>query len=254
MKPLEIKLNRQFLKLQKGIEDFWCMDGNDSISEFADKIGREKYFEIRDIGTEIEEECKSEDFTIEKCNKLINDFVNKINNFNKYLYNPEITQGFKKDLFESVGEKSKKMIDEIKMVQALAYYSNLQKLANKIECRTWQTIGRITYILNTVLDEVMNPYKKAIDDEITKVKEILDKKAKEIKLKTSKEKTEEVSKITTKKIFNYKEMDKLIKLNGYEPIRRRGDHKIYTNGTKSIPIPQHTLGKGLSCKIQKQIV
>ncbi|NMM64376.1 addiction module toxin, HicA family [Clostridium sp. P21] len=252
MKPQEIKLNRQFLALQKEIEDFWFTDGNDNISEFSDKVAREKYFEIQDIAASIEKLCKSEEFTVKKCNELSNRFKDTVINFQEYLYNPETKEGFKKDLFEGVAEKSKKIIDEIKKVQALAYYNNMQKLANQIDCRTWQTVGRITYILNTVVDEVMNPYKVAINEEINKVEKILKNKHDEIE---SAKNIEEISKTQTKKIFDYKEMDKLIKLNGFEPIRQTGDHKIYSNvNGKSIPVPQHVLGKGLSVKIQKQIL
>lgn len=252
MKPQEIKLNRQFLALQKEIEDFWFTDGNDNISEFTDKVGREKYFEIRDIAASIEKLCKSEEFTVKKCNELSNHFKDTLINFNDYLYNDTTKiNGFQKDLFENVAEKSKKIIDEIKTVQALAYYNNMQKLANKIEARTWQTIGRITFILNSVLDEVITPYKKAINEEINKVEKILKDKHDEIE---STKNIEEISKTQTKKIFNYKEMDRLIKANGYEPVRQTGDHKIYSNvNGKSIPVPQHILGKGLSVKIQKQI-
>lgn len=70
-----------------------------------------------------------------------------------------------------------------------------------------------------------------------------------------KEEVKEVFKkgIETRKIFNYKDMNSYIESQGFKYVRSNGDHKIYSNGKISIPIPQHTLGKGLSVKIQKQI-
>lgn len=57
------------------------------------------------------------------------------------------------------------------------------------------------------------------------------------------------------KIFDYKEMVKLAEINGYCKARQNGDHIIFTHkiSHKAVPIPQHDLGYGLMCKIQKQI-
>ncbi|EPY2271292.1 type II toxin-antitoxin system HicA family toxin [Clostridium sporogenes] len=249
MKPLEIKLNREFTKLQEELEDYWFDEGNDKISNFVDKIARENLFKIQNIRQEIEKLCKSENFTIEKCNELIYEFSYIVNEFGKYL-SSDNSKGFTKDLIESTMGESKSIIDEIKILIATTYYANLQKLANKMDCRTYQTIGRITFILNTVTDEIMNPYKKLINDEINRVENILHDKAYEIEKIETKNKD---NKSNVKKIFDYKKMDKLIKDYGFEEVRQSGDHKIYSNGEKSIPVPQHELGKGLSFKIQKQI-
>lgn len=54
------------------------------------------------------------------------------------------------------------------------------------------------------------------------------------------------------KIFDHKEMDIHLKQQGYEPIRQTGSHKMYKKDSKVVPVPQHTLGKGISMKIQKQ--
>ncbi|AJD26744.1 type II toxin-antitoxin system HicA family toxin [Clostridium botulinum] len=248
MQPLEIKLNREFKKLQKELEDYWFDEGNDKISNFVDKIARENLFKIQDVAKEIDTICKSEDFAIEKFNGLINNFLNITNKFKKYLEDND--SNFRKDLMENAMGNSKVIIKEMQTLIAIAYYSNLQKLANQMECRIQQTIGRITFILNTVTDEIINPYKKLINDEIDRVVNILHDKAYKIKREETKNKD---NKISIKKLFDYKKMDKLIKDYGFEEIRQTGDHKIYSNGEKSIPIPQHELGKGLSFKIQKQI-
>lgn len=75
-----------------------------------------------------------------------------------------------------------------------------------------------------------------------------------IKEVEEKEEVKEVFKkgIETRKIFNYKDMNSYIESQGFKYIRTTGSHKIYSNGIISIPVPQHTIGKGLSHKIQKQ--
>jgi predicted RNA binding protein YcfA (HicA-like mRNA interferase family) len=58
-----------------------------------------------------------------------------------------------------------------------------------------------------------------------------------------------------KKIFNYKNLQNLALNNGYKYKWSSGDHNIFEHSitNKIIVIPSHTLGLGLSIKIQKQI-
>ena len=57
------------------------------------------------------------------------------------------------------------------------------------------------------------------------------------------------------KIFDYKEMNRLAKLKGFETTHCNGSHMIlrHIDSKKSIVVPQHSIGKGLSFKIQKQM-
>ncbi|MGL4572776.1 MAG: type II toxin-antitoxin system HicA family toxin [Clostridium sp.] len=65
---------------------------------------------------------------------------------------------------------------------------------------------------------------------------------------------ENIKKVFKKtKIFDFKEMNNLLIQNGFEPIRQKGSHKMFSNGEYTIPVPQHKLGKGLSFEIQSQI-
>lgn len=59
-----------------------------------------------------------------------------------------------------------------------------------------------------------------------------------------------------KKIFDYKDMIKLAKDYNYEYKRSNGDHRIYEHKdtNKIIVIPAHSLGRGISDSIQKQII
>ena len=58
-----------------------------------------------------------------------------------------------------------------------------------------------------------------------------------------------------RKIYNYEDMAKLAEEHDYLYKRSNGDHRIYEHSVtnKIIVIPAHTLGRGLSVKIQKQI-
>lgn len=257
MKPIEIKLNREFKKLQKELEDYWFTEGSDKISEFADEIARKKYLEIHNITEDIKNLINVENFNdvyeyIFKLNDLLDKLQISVNNFKDYLES-DMNGGFQKELFEVASGKSKEIIEEIKKLEATAYYFNLQKLANTIHCRTWQSMGRMTFVLNTVCDEILPHYKKAINKEIIEVQELLNKKVSKVKEEFFKKEINTKDKTDIKKIFDYKKMNEFIKMKGFEPVRQTGDHKIYSKNGKSIPIPQHELGKGLSCKIQKQI-
>lgn len=59
-----------------------------------------------------------------------------------------------------------------------------------------------------------------------------------------------------KRIFDYKEMNKLAETNGYTFSRFNGDHKVYIHqeSNKIVVIPQHDLKYGIMCNIQKQII
>lgn len=62
--------------------------------------------------------------------------------------------------------------------------------------------------------------------------------------------------ITTSKIFDWKDMEKLALQNKFDYKSSNGDHRIYERASdgKIVIIPAHKLGIGLSLKIQKDIL
>lgn len=58
--------------------------------------------------------------------------------------------------------------------------------------------------------------------------------------------------MSTLKQFSKKECKKIMKLNGYEVIRIKGDHLIYSNGIRSISIPDGEPNKMLFRRIIKE--
>lgn len=121
-------------------------------------------------------------------------------------------------------------------------------LDNKLKSITLSVITNYT-----CCDDIMND----IDDDIKIIQRILDRrtcnKMKEYEKLLQKRKQH---KKEMYKIFDYKKMNKLAKELGYVSSRdNNGDHKQFTHKdtNKTIPIPQKTLGSGISFKIQKEI-
>ena len=56
------------------------------------------------------------------------------------------------------------------------------------------------------------------------------------------------------KLFSRRDMEIFMKQNGYSIVRYNGDHAIYSNSERIIPVPARTIGKGLSIAIQKQVL
>jgi predicted RNA binding protein YcfA (HicA-like mRNA interferase family) len=56
--------------------------------------------------------------------------------------------------------------------------------------------------------------------------------------------------------MKYDEIHRLIVMKGWEIVRQTGSHVIYRKGVRTYPVPYHQgkeLGKGLECKIKKEM-
>ncbi|MBQ2172060.1 MAG: type II toxin-antitoxin system HicA family toxin [Bacteroidales bacterium] len=56
--------------------------------------------------------------------------------------------------------------------------------------------------------------------------------------------------------MKYDEIHRLIVMKGWEIVRQTGSHVIYRKGARTYPVPYHQgkeLGKGLECKIKKEM-
>ena len=56
--------------------------------------------------------------------------------------------------------------------------------------------------------------------------------------------------------MKYDEIHRLVRLKGWEVVRKTGSHVIYRKGKRTYPVPYHQgkeLGKGLECKIKKEM-
>ncbi|SHJ65505.1 Predicted RNA binding protein YcfA, dsRBD-like fold, HicA-like mRNA interferase family [Hathewaya proteolytica DSM 3090] len=163
---------------------------------------------------------------------------------------------------------NRNVIEQLATIDAcidIAKTINHQKVSNNFKFIKGNIVNRMNFINNIMMQEIYNIYfvemmndlKQNYANYLEVLQLQMDKRIKEIDKNKFVDKTLQIqnqyTKNNTEKIFDYKKMNKLLAENGYAAIRQKGDHKIYNNGSKSIPVPQHTLGKGLSCKIQKQM-
>lgn len=110
------------------------------------------------------------------------------------------------------------------------------------------------------LEETIEPYKDNIQAYFNSLDETLEF-LQEYNKNNQKEEADditcnEVEQFEIRKIFDYKEMVALAKSKGYYRKSSTGSHTIYEHhsSNKTIVIPSHDLGLGLSIKIQKDIV
>jgi predicted RNA binding protein YcfA (HicA-like mRNA interferase family) len=253
MKPMEIKLNRLFCNLQKELEDYFFEEGSDKLSDTADEIIRGRYLKIHnmiDAAKKFYKNISNEELlkTLDD-NNILNTVEDEVINLQEYIKDGE---DIRQKLMVDAVKDTKEIVDKINELEAIAYYNSIQKLANQIHARMLQSLGRITFIINEICNEVFHPYYKQINSELHELSEILS--AKQLELNRILEKhPEESEKSKVIKIFDYKKLNKLVQSNGYEEVRQTGDHKIFSNGKKSIPVPQHNLKFGISAKIQKEM-
>lgn len=253
MKLIEIKLNREFKVLQKELEDYFFEEGSDKLSDTADKIIRERYLKIHNIinmAKSIYKNTDNEDLlkTMDDIG-ILSKLEDEINNLQNYIDDGE---DIRQKLMKNAAGDTRKIVDKINELEAITYYNNMQKLSNQMDARMMQSMGRIAFIINEICNEVFHPYYTQINNELGELSEILSNKQLEL-FEMLEKYPEESKKSKIKKIFDYKKLNQLIQNNGYKEIRQTGDHKIFSDGRKSIPVPQHGLGLGLSARIQKEI-
>lgn len=264
MKPIEIKLTRKFKEQQKLIEDLFMTKVTDIMAEYADKRGQEKYNEVKSICNELKETLsKMEDNNLESFTNNIDEYskrqtllADKVAEIQEYFAS---TKTFSKELLKLIEDITTLETDKLHEIIITAQLLNCHKTANNLKFQFKKLIDIVTYILNESVQETISIYKSGMNNLIKEVGELADKKIELCKNLISEYEENDISKEYKKeiyKIFSYKYMNKLLEINGYEPDRQTGDHKIYKSkdGKKSIPVPQrNNLGKGLSFSIQKQI-
>ena len=207
---------------------------------------------------------------------ILNDKINILNNF---FYEYEKDKHIKNvmsyiSIEESVVFSIEVMISNIfndykKYTNNLGYINPLMTILSICEAFERNRFIREKNLLKRNLQEVETTIKKYFSDNyisivMEKVKEIYEiiaynhLKLKKFLLENKKKEkttaTENIKEVFKKrKIFDFKEMNNLLIQNGFEPIRQKGSHKMFSNGEYTIPVPQHKLGKGLSFEIQSQM-
>lgn len=206
-------------------------------------------YDVQNIRKRLEDCIMNEETREEILVPLIKDtfyFVDLINNNKRELINLVITE-YISDKASSINALAiDKAINVISMYGAINDASYIIKKHRMFELKI---TNKLKVYINLICEDVLNEIQNEYNYYIKQLREYINKLNTETEIKT--EITDEVKNI--RKIFKPKDMDKLLKSRGLEPVRQKGSHKIYTNGEKTTIVPQHTLGKGLSYKIQKQI-
>lgn len=117
-------------------------------------------------------------------------------------------------------------------------------------------VAQIEYFLRETVETFSNNMEDYLES-LTESLEFLEKlESEENDISESLNPEVKEEKFNYKKIYCYKEMEKLAKNNGYTYKWSNGSHNIYEHPTsnKIVVIPAHDLGLGLSIKIQKQIL
>lgn len=151
------------------------------------------------------------------------------------------------------------MIPLAKVTQMTDIYKKANR--NREKC---MLIKNITEVQNTIKDFFIENYQICIESDFEKnieyifyIMENLNEFEKQLEEQQNEQAIEKVIegivKNEKKKIFDYKQMNELMVQNGFEPVRQKGSHRVFSNDTHSIVVPQHQLGKGLSFEIQSQI-
>lgn len=134
-----------------------------------------------------------------------------------------------------------------------------QKEFNMVKRRTSLThkaiLAQIEYFLKETIETFSDNMEDYLDSLVDSF-EFLEKLNESDSMEDEIDLSEEVcKKHIIQKIYNYEDMGKLAILNGYNYKRSNGSHDVYEHSetNKIIVIPAHSLGLGLSIKIQKQI-
>lgn len=259
MQPIEIELTREFKQQQTEIEDFVMTDLSDMLTNFSNKKAEEKYKLVAEQCKKLQDlmnkmhDLKTFDVYLKEYDKQIEILSEILESIEQYF---STDKDFAQEASKLIIETLTPQLDKLQEIIIALNYLSYQRTANNLKFQFKKMNDVVNGFANKATSDVIYIYQLAKNDIIKKTIEMSQKKFKlykELRSKYEDTHVEEIDKKDYKKIFDYKKLNKLIKGNGFEEVRQTGDHKIFSDGIKSIPIPQKTIGKGLSLKIQRQI-
>lgn len=267
---MELMIMNAFKIQERIVEDFMMTDVNDELVKLADSKAKERYEKIKDISNKMKNRLLKvnnlHDFSksFNDYIKYQHDFVNLVDKYMDYFYkeyyfeaeifNAEI---FDAEILKVLKEKVVPETDKLNKLIIIARFSNMNKFANILKFRMKKLTDNIKFICKECVKPTLHIYRVLVENLIRDIQKLEKERIELLKTLTLNIEVD-ISKKYKKdiyKIFNYKDMNRLLETNGYKEDRQTGDHKIFKSkdGTKSIPVPQRSLGKSLSFKIQKQI-
>ncbi|APM37796.1 type II toxin-antitoxin system HicA family toxin [Clostridium kluyveri] len=261
---MELMIMNAFKIQERIVEDFMMTDVNDELVKLADSKANERYEKIKDISNKMKNRLLKVN-NLHDFSNFFNDYVKYQNNFvnlvDKYMdyFHKEYFEAeiFETEILKVIKEKVVPETDKLNALIIIAQLSNMNKFANILKFRMKKLTDNIEFICKECVKPTLHIYRVLVENLIRDIQKLEKERIELLKTLTLDAKVD-ISKEYKKdiyKIFNYKDMNRLLEINGYEEDRQTGDHKIYKSkdGKKSIPVPQRSLGKSLSFKIQKQI-
>ncbi|MBU3215848.1 type II toxin-antitoxin system HicA family toxin [Clostridium estertheticum] len=257
MKCRDMKLMKDFKKMEYEIENYFMAEITDIVSEFSDRKGQEKYKLMENLSIELKEtmaqmlDLESYEKNMPEYDKRFKKLDTARMDIEKYF---EIVGEFTNELIGEIKESIQPKIDGLQELIAMSEFKHFDRSTNNLKFEFKKFVDRITFIINGAIGDTVQAYKNAIDEILIPLQKIITKKADYYDELTAPKTIIDIKKDKIKKIIDCEVMDNLLLEKGYAPIRQNGSHLIYSDGVKSIPIPQHSsLNKYLGYGIQKQI-
>lgn len=256
----EIALIKEFNRLKKQLEDEALEFVHDELYDYFDKVGNEKLQMIDKVAKDLiktMDKIKDYNTILGIADEYLKNYKTVNQTFDEVMDYLNGNIEFENKIKEIMSLKLTPLGDKIENLIAGSYFYGYNRVANNmkflfIKCK------------NDILDEIvkdpgnaLTTYKKLICEIIDKVNNRIDSNLQKIQSYIEQaEKTEntEIEEKKLQKILDCRKMDKYLSEKGYIPTRQNGSHKIYNNGSNSIPVPQHSrLNKNLAFGIQKQM-
>ena len=251
------KLVKDFKTIQIEIEDYLIENVSDIVAEFADKKGQQHYNLIKTLCDTLKITL-SKMTTFESFNINMKDYDTKLVALNSKIVEQDKyfnISGFYGEVAKIAADLTKDKIGYLLSIIDVSKELQLGKTTNILNFKIKILFDRIKYILNDAIHGTTYTYEGEAEKLISPIRLVVAEKVTLYNSFSIKEPLDVAIKTRNKRILDYKEIDKIIKTSGFKSVRQKGSHKIYSNFEgKSIPVPQHSLGKGLSCKIQKQML
>jgi predicted RNA binding protein YcfA (HicA-like mRNA interferase family) len=253
----EMKIMNDFKDKEIEVENYFMTDISDIISEFSDQKGQEKYNLMKALIKELKETLTNMN-DLESYELHMDEYVERFTKLNKEQTTTEkyfdIHGEFTVELILSLKEFVRPKTQELHKIITFSEMHRYDKTTNNLKLQYKKFLDRVGYIIDESIGNTCEMYKSAINKIIEPLQELIDVKVEIYNELVKPKNIEEIHKQKFKKILDCDAMNDLLFENGYSAIRQNGSHLIYSDGVKSIPVPQHSsLNKGLGYEIQKQI-
>lgn len=252
MNPMQQMVMREFKDLNNKLDNILIDSIIPQITAYFEELGTTSYNKVIKDSNEIKEmlRCKYNKDEIDTKRNKVETLLSELIDYIGYYF----TLGFidSKEfhiILNDCIELVTPVMDEMMLLSASCKIFN-----NKVGLQTFfkmkKAFNELPKLINLAMFEIMEPYLFYIEDEVSNLSSFIFKYEQKI---NPLDKIREIkNNYKIENIYNYKELNRKLEKLGFKYVRQTGDHRIFKNNNgNSLSVPQHTLGKGLSRKIQK---